>query len=206
MLSFFNWHCHGIIVFFIQFYIPSYLTVDKIVKEEDVAHLSTHLFCDVHSLYGCSPHSLALNAARMISPPLPTSPSLHPMVAPSPPSVANPPRLSLNLPSAPLPISQRYRPYSVTSPLGISTSPRLASLPGLSRGPITEGLPVPPIILAQAPAPPLPTSPQSVPLPSTSPHPPTSMPLPLVPPSPRSAARGAALATRIPSRYILNHV
>uniref|UniRef100_A0A674CMD5 Ubiquitin conjugation factor E4 B n=1 Tax=Salmo trutta TaxID=8032 RepID=A0A674CMD5_SALTR len=131
------------------------------------------------SLYGCSPHSLALNAARMISPPLPTSPSLHPMVAPSPPSVANPPRLSLNLPSAPLPISQRYRPYSVTSPLGISTppspSPRLASLPGLSRGPITEGLPVPPIILAQAPAPPLPTSPQSVPLPSTSPHPPTSI-------------------------------
>uniref|UniRef100_A0A8C7G092 Ubiquitin conjugation factor E4 B n=1 Tax=Oncorhynchus kisutch TaxID=8019 RepID=A0A8C7G092_ONCKI len=139
------------------------------------------------SLYGCSPHSLALNA--------------HPMVAPSPPSMAYPPRLSLNLPSAPLPISQRYRPYSVTSPLGISTppSPRLASLPGLSRGPITEGLPVPPIILAQAPAPPLPTSPQSVPLPSTSPHPPTSMPLPLVPPSPRSAARGAALATRIPS-------
>uniref|UniRef100_A0A8C8HUI2 Ubiquitin conjugation factor E4 B n=1 Tax=Oncorhynchus tshawytscha TaxID=74940 RepID=A0A8C8HUI2_ONCTS len=134
------------------------------------------------SLYGCSPHSLALNAARMISPPLstPTSPSLHPMVAPSPPSMAYPPRLSLNLPSAPLPISQRYRPYSVTSPLGISTppSPRLASLP------------VPPIILAQAPAPPLPTSPQSVPLPSTSPHPPTSMPLPLVPPSPRSAARG----------------
>uniref|UniRef100_A0A674CNH5 Ubiquitin conjugation factor E4 B n=1 Tax=Salmo trutta TaxID=8032 RepID=A0A674CNH5_SALTR len=119
------------------------------------------------SLYGCSPHSLALNAARMISPPLPTSPSLHPMVAPSPPSVANPPRLSLNLPSAPLPISQRYRPYSVTSPLGISTppspSPRLAT-------------------------PPLPTSPQSVPLPSTSPHPPTSMPLPLVPPSPRSAS------------------
>uniref|UniRef100_A0A8C7RAE1 Ubiquitin conjugation factor E4 B n=1 Tax=Oncorhynchus mykiss TaxID=8022 RepID=A0A8C7RAE1_ONCMY len=111
------------------------------------------------SLYGCSPHSLALNAARMISPPLPTSPSLHPMVAPSPPSMAYPPRLSLNLPSAPLPISQRYRPYSVTSPLGISTppSPRLASLPGLSRGPITEGLPVPPIILAQAPAPPLPT-------------------------------------------------
>uniref|UniRef100_A0A8C7G095 Ubiquitin conjugation factor E4 B n=1 Tax=Oncorhynchus kisutch TaxID=8019 RepID=A0A8C7G095_ONCKI len=155
------------------------------------------------SLYGCSPHSLALNAARMISPPLPTptSPSQHPMVAPSPPSMAYPPRLSLNLPSAPLPISQRYRPYSVTSPLGISTppSPRLASLPGLSRGPITEGLPVPPIILAQAPAPPLPTSPQSVPLPSTSPHPPTSMPLPLVPPSPRSAARGAALATRIPS-------
>ncbi|XP_071021382.1 ubiquitin conjugation factor E4 B isoform X2 [Oncorhynchus clarkii lewisi] len=155
------------------------------------------------SLYGCSPHSLALNAARMISPPLPTptSPSLHPMVAPSPPSMAYPPRLSLNLPSAPLPISQRYRPYSVTSPLGISTppSPRLASLPGLSRGPITEGLPVPPIILAQAPAPPLPTSPQSVPLPSTSPHPPTSMPLPLVPPSPRSATRGAALDTRIPS-------
>ncbi|XP_045063053.1 ubiquitin conjugation factor E4 B isoform X3 [Coregonus clupeaformis] len=155
------------------------------------------------SLYGCSPHSLALNAARMTSPPLPTptTPSLHPMVAPSPPTMANPPRLSLNPPSAPLPISQRYRPYSVTSPWGVSTppspSPRLASLPGFSR--VTEGLPVPPIILAQAPAPPLPTSPQSVPLPSPSPRPPTSMPLPLVPPSPRSAARRAALATGIPS-------
>uniref|UniRef100_A0A4W5PV03 Ubiquitin conjugation factor E4 B n=1 Tax=Hucho hucho TaxID=62062 RepID=A0A4W5PV03_9TELE len=128
------------------------------------------------SLYGCSPHPLALNPARMTSPSLPASTpsSPHPMVAPSPPTMANPSRLSL---SAPLPISQRYRPYSVTSPWGFSTPPcpTLASLPGL------------------------PTTPQSVFLPTPRPRPPTSMPLPLVPTSPRAAARQAAPAARIPS-------
>ncbi|XP_038866296.1 ubiquitin conjugation factor E4 B-like isoform X2 [Salvelinus namaycush] len=151
------------------------------------------------SLYGCSPHPLALNPARMTSPPLPASTpsSPHPMVAPSPPTMANPSRLSL---SAPLPVSQRYRPYSVTSPSGFSTPPcpTLASLPGFSSvpGPVPACFPVPPIALSQAPAPRLPTSPQSVLLPSPRPRPPSSMPLPLVPTSPRAASRQAV---RIPS-------
>ncbi|XP_042159505.1 ubiquitin conjugation factor E4 B isoform X4 [Oncorhynchus tshawytscha] len=147
------------------------------------------------SLYGCSPYPLAFNPARMTSPSLPTSP--HPMVAPSPPTMANPSRLSL---SAPLPVSQRYRPYSVTSPCGLSTPPcpTLASLPGFSSvpGPVPACFPVPPITLSQAPAPRLPTTPQSVLLPSSRPRPPSSMPLPLLPTSPRAAARQAA---RIPS-------
>uniref|UniRef100_A0A8C8C9Z4 Ubiquitin conjugation factor E4 B n=1 Tax=Oncorhynchus tshawytscha TaxID=74940 RepID=A0A8C8C9Z4_ONCTS len=119
------------------------------------------------SLYGCSPYPLAFNPARMTSPSLPTSP--HPMVAPSPPTMANPSRLSL---SAPLPVSQRYRPYSVTSPCGLSTPPcpTLASLPGL------------------------PTTPQSVLLPSSRPRPPSSMPLPLLPTSPRNL-KGRLLTT-----------
>uniref|UniRef100_A0A8C7I6Q1 Ubiquitin conjugation factor E4 B n=1 Tax=Oncorhynchus kisutch TaxID=8019 RepID=A0A8C7I6Q1_ONCKI len=99
-------------------------------------------------------------------------------LSPSPPTMANPSRLSL---SAPLPVSQRYRPYSVTPPCGLFTPPcpTLASLPGL------------------------PTTPQSVLLPSSRPRPPSSMPLPLLPTSPRAAARQAA---RIPSRYFLNHL
>ncbi|XP_071203119.1 ubiquitin conjugation factor E4 B-like isoform X2 [Salvelinus alpinus] len=151
------------------------------------------------SLYGCSPHPLALNPARMTSPSLPASTpsSPHPMVAPSPPTMANSSRLSL---SAPLPVSQRYRPYSVTSPSGFSTPPcpTLASLAGFSSvpGTVPACFPVPPIALSQAPAPRLPTTPQSVLLPSPRPRPPSSMPLPLVPTSPRAASRQAA---RIPS-------
>ncbi|XP_031659498.1 ubiquitin conjugation factor E4 B-like isoform X2 [Oncorhynchus kisutch] len=147
------------------------------------------------SLYGYSPHPLAFNPSRMTSPSLPTS--THPMVAPSPPTMANPSRLSL---SAPLPVSQRYRPYSVTPPCGLFTPPcpTLASLPGFSSvpGPVPACFPVPPIALSQAPAPRLPTTPQSVLLPSSRPRPPSSMPLPLLPTSPRAAARQAA---RIPS-------
>uniref|UniRef100_A0A674DVK0 Ubiquitin conjugation factor E4 B n=1 Tax=Salmo trutta TaxID=8032 RepID=A0A674DVK0_SALTR len=79
--------------------------------------------------------------------------------------------------------------------------PTLASLPGLSSVPACFS--VPPIALSQAPAPRLPTIPQSVLLPSPRPRPPSSMPLPLVPNSPRAAARQAA---RIPSRYLLNHL
>ncbi|KAL1021148.1 hypothetical protein UPYG_G00009400 [Umbra pygmaea] len=160
------------------------------------------------SLYGCSPHSLALSAARMTSPTLPTinptmPSSLHPTVDSSPPTVSNPTRMHLNS-SAPLPISQRYRPYSVTSPWGVSTppSPRLASLPGIPLGPvpISSRPPGPPVI-AQAPVSvlPIPSSPQLIPRPSPRPHPPTTMPIPVVPPSPRATARQAALAARIPS-------
>uniref|UniRef100_A0A6Q2XGK0 Ubiquitin conjugation factor E4 B n=1 Tax=Esox lucius TaxID=8010 RepID=A0A6Q2XGK0_ESOLU len=124
------------------------------------------------SLYGYSPHSLALNAARMTSPPIPTSNvttpfSLHPVVPSSPPTMSNPSRISLNSSSAPLPISQRYRPYSVTSPWGVSTppspTPRMASIPGFLPGPVPvpSGLPV--LTNAQIPASPIPTVSQSIP-------------------------------------------
>ncbi|XP_078144414.1 ubiquitin conjugation factor E4 B isoform X3 [Centroberyx gerrardi] len=162
------------------------------------------------SLYGCSPHSMTLNAARMTSPslPIPTTPSAPStpstpqfIVPPSPPTPAIP-RLSLNPPSAPLPISQRYRPYSVTSPWGVSTPPspgyRGASLPMPSPSP--AGPSVPP----NTPVPVPPPSPQSLPFSSPRPRPhPTSTSPPMVPPSPRSNTRRAAFAAGIPpSRYL----
>ncbi|KAM6977292.1 ubiquitin conjugation factor E4 B isoform 1-T1 [Aplochiton taeniatus] len=149
------------------------------------------------SLYGCSPHPMAVNAARMTSPlSTPSTPTTPHLLVPPSPTTTNPPRLSLNPPSAPLPISQRYRPYSVTSPWLSPTPPSQGPRgPGLSAwSPSPAGLPVPP----NTPAP-LPPSPQSSSLSSPRPRPhPSSMPLPLVPPSPRAAARQAALAARIP--------
>ncbi|XP_012681583.2 ubiquitin conjugation factor E4 B isoform X1 [Clupea harengus] len=137
------------------------------------------------SLYGCSPHPLALNPARMSAPSSASTPSSA-TTPTSPLSPTDPPPLrpALGSPTPPLPISQRYRPYSLNSPWAststIPPSPR-------STGPLSPG---------QGPSfSPLPaslSSPQQV-------HP-SSMSLPLLPPSsPSARARRTALAARMPS-------
>uniref|UniRef100_A0A665TPX7 Ubiquitin conjugation factor E4 B n=1 Tax=Echeneis naucrates TaxID=173247 RepID=A0A665TPX7_ECHNA len=120
------------------------------------------------SLYGCgSPHSVALDTAKRISPSLPatttssvpSTPSTPHFVVPSSPPVTTTPRQSLNSPSSPMPISQRYRPYSVTSPWSVptptSSGQRGFSFPGPSPNPTGPSVP--------------PNTP--VPMPPPSPHP-----------------------------------
>ncbi|XP_077370861.1 ubiquitin conjugation factor E4 B isoform X2 [Festucalex cinctus] len=152
------------------------------------------------SLYGCSnPYPMTVDAAKRTSPnvtspttsSLPSTPSMPQFVVPpSPPSLAAPLRQSLNRPSAPMPISQRYRPYSVSSPWGAPSpsSPGQRAFSFFAYSPSPAGPTVPP----NTPIP-LPT-PSNLSLSLSS--------LPMVPPSPRTNARHAAFASRIPpSRY-----
>ncbi|XP_019743551.1 ubiquitin conjugation factor E4 B isoform X2 [Hippocampus comes] len=148
------------------------------------------------SLYGCgSPYPMSVDAAKRISPnvPTPATPSVPStpstpqfVVPPSPPTPAAPLRQSLNPPSAPMPISQRYRPYSVSSPWGAlsPTSPGQRAFSFFAPSPSPTGPTVPP----NTPVP-LPTSSTSS-LSLSSP--------PMVPPSPRTNARQSAFASRIP--------
>ncbi|XP_057685766.1 ubiquitin conjugation factor E4 B isoform X1 [Corythoichthys intestinalis] len=146
------------------------------------------------SLYGCgSPYPMSLDAAKWTSPNIatPTSSSVSSapsppqfIVPPSPPPTAVPQRPSLNPPSAPMPISQRYRPYSVSSPWGAlsPSSPGQRAFSFFSSSPSPAGPAVPP------------NTPVPVPTPSTL----SLSSLPMVPPSPRTNARQAVFASRIP--------
>ncbi|XP_051906703.1 ubiquitin conjugation factor E4 B isoform X2 [Hippocampus zosterae] len=148
------------------------------------------------SLYGCgSPYPMSVDAAKRTSPnvPTPATPSVPStpstpqfVVPPSPPTPAAPLRQSLNPPSAPVPISQRYRPYSVSSPWGAlsPSSPGQRAFSSFAPSPSPTGPTVPP----NTPVP-LPTSTTSS-LSLSSP--------PMVLPSPRTNARQAAFASRIP--------
>ncbi|XP_029362601.1 ubiquitin conjugation factor E4 B isoform X3 [Echeneis naucrates] len=133
------------------------------------------------SLYGCgSPHSVALDTAKRISPSLPatttssvpSTPSTPHFVVPSSPPVTTTPRQSLNSPSSPMPISQRYRPYSVTSPWSVptptSSGQRGFSFPGPSPNP-------------------------------TGPSVPPNTPVPMPPPSPQSLFLSSSRARSLPS-------
>ncbi|XP_049609960.1 ubiquitin conjugation factor E4 B isoform X1 [Syngnathus scovelli] len=148
------------------------------------------------SLYACgSPYPMSLDAAKRSSPnaPTPTTPSVPStpstpqfFVPPSPPTPTAPLRPSLNPSSAPMPISQRYRPYSVSSPWGAPspTSPGQRAFSFFPLSPSPAGLTVPP----------------NTPIPLSTPSNPTlslSL-LPVVPPSPRTNARQATFASRIP--------
>ncbi|XP_061832813.1 ubiquitin conjugation factor E4 B isoform X2 [Nerophis lumbriciformis] len=158
------------------------------------------------SLYGCgSPYPMALDATKRTSPNIPTNPSAPPtpsmpqfIVPPSPPTTTvAPPRQSLNPPSAPMPISQRYRPYSVTSPWGAPSpsSPGQRAFSFFAPSPSPGGPAVPPNTPIPLPA----TTTHSLSLSSPMAQSQTlSAPAPVVPPSPRTTARQAAFASRIP--------
>lgn len=185
-----------------------------------VWNVSFFLSCaSCFSLYGCSPHSLALNTARMTAPPIPitfTPPlAASTMAAPSsfapsgitipftaptsprphiPPTSAapRPPPLftsSIPTPSAPLPISQRYRPYTL-SPSQSSSVPTSPSL--------MSGLSTPTQTSAVF------SNPQPAPLPSPSHRNPlAASPFSVLPGSPTVMTRPAALASWMTSRYFL---
>uniref|UniRef100_A0A8C6UVS8 Ubiquitin conjugation factor E4 B n=1 Tax=Neogobius melanostomus TaxID=47308 RepID=A0A8C6UVS8_9GOBI len=137
------------------------------------------------SLYG-SPHPMSLDAARWTSP--------SPCALSSVSSTPSTPQLSLNSPSSPMPISQRYRPYA-------GSTPWVASSPSSSGGYRANNFSGPsmnsvgPVVPPNTPVP-LPTlNPQSVSSPRAQS---STTPVPMVPPSPRTQARHAAFATRIP--------
>lgn len=157
------------------------------------------------SLYGCgSPHPMTLDAARWTStspcaPSVSSSSSAPQFIVPPSPPATTIPRHTINAPSAPMPISQRYRPYAVSTPWvapspSSSVSHRIFNFSGPS--PNSVGPVVPPNTPVPLPTP----SPQSV---SSSRVQSSTAPVPMVPPSPRTRARHAAFATRIPpSRYL----
>ncbi|XP_054632999.1 ubiquitin conjugation factor E4 B isoform X2 [Dunckerocampus dactyliophorus] len=167
------------------------------------------------SLYGCgSPYPMSLDATKRTSPNIPTpttrsapstpsTPSTPQFIVPlSPPTTTTTttvafPRQSLNPPSAPMAISQRYRPYSVTSPWGAPSpsSPGQRAFSFFAPSPSPAGTAVPP----NTPVPlPTPTT-HSLSLSSAMAQSQTlSTPPSIVPPSPRTTARQAAFAARIP--------
>nr|XP_057939432.1 ubiquitin conjugation factor E4 B isoform X3 [Doryrhamphus excisus] len=164
------------------------------------------------SLYGCvSPYPMSLDAtersASNIPSPTtasarstPSTPSTPQFTVPLSPPTTTPvalPRQSLNPPSAPMPISQRYRPYSVASPWGAPSpsSPGQRSFSFFAPSLSPSGPTVPP----NTPVPlPTPTT-HSLSLSSAMAQSQTwSTPPSMVPPSPRTTARQATFAARIP--------
>ncbi|XP_053704272.1 ubiquitin conjugation factor E4 B isoform X2 [Synchiropus splendidus] len=155
------------------------------------------------SLYGCgSPHPMTMDVAKTTTPSLSSSStsSSHStpqfIVAPSP-STPSTSRHTLHSPSAPMPISHHYRPYPVTSHWGaaLPSSPSPRALSFFGPPPSPSGPSAPP----NTPVPMPPPSPQFHPISPTAARPIPSSTLPqMVPPSPRTSARQAAFASRMP--------